>query len=92
MAHEVRCVSTATVDDLRDLEAKVEKDISLHGARYRWAGGRPSASAQSAESFSGVTEQRARKASGPGAKRSHRSGYGEHLQRRAGVFGRYERA
>ena len=44
------------------------------------------------ERFSGVTEQRARKASDLGAKRSHSTGYGEHLQRRAGVFGRDERA
>ena len=32
------------------------------------------------ESFSGVTEQRARKAFDLGAKRSHSPGYGEHLQ------------
>ena len=43
------------------------------------------------ESFSGATERRARKASGLGAKRSI-AGYGEHLQRRLGVFGRDERA
>ena len=48
--------------------------------------------ASEAESFSGAPEQRERKASGLGAKRSHSSGYGEHLQRRAGVFGRDERA
>lgn len=34
MAHEIPYVATATVDDLRDLEAKVEKAMSLHGARY----------------------------------------------------------
>jgi pyruvate ferredoxin oxidoreductase beta subunit len=34
MAHEIPYVATATVADLRDLEAKVEKAMSLHGARY----------------------------------------------------------
>ncbi len=34
MAHEIPYVATATVSDLRDLEAKVEKAMSLHGARY----------------------------------------------------------
>jgi pyruvate ferredoxin oxidoreductase beta subunit len=34
MAHEIPYVATATVDDLRDLEAKVEKAMSLRGARY----------------------------------------------------------
>ena len=34
MAHEIPYVATATVDDLHDLEAKVEKAMSLHGARY----------------------------------------------------------
>jgi pyruvate ferredoxin oxidoreductase beta subunit len=34
MAHEIPYVATATVDDLRDLEAKVETAMSLHGARY----------------------------------------------------------
>ena len=34
MAHEIPYVATATVDNLRDLEAKVEKAMSLHGARY----------------------------------------------------------
>ncbi len=34
MAHEIPFVATATVADLRDLEAKVEKAMSLHGARY----------------------------------------------------------
>ena len=34
MAHEIPYVATATVADLRDLEAKVEKAMSLRGARY----------------------------------------------------------
>jgi pyruvate ferredoxin oxidoreductase beta subunit len=34
MAHEIPYVATATVADLRDLEAKVEMAMSLHGARY----------------------------------------------------------
>ena len=34
MAHEIPYVATATVADLRDLEAKVHKAMSLHGARY----------------------------------------------------------
>jgi pyruvate ferredoxin oxidoreductase beta subunit len=34
MAHEIPYVATATVADLRDLEAKVEKAMSFHGARY----------------------------------------------------------
>jgi pyruvate ferredoxin oxidoreductase beta subunit len=34
MAHEIPYVATATVDDLHDLEAKVEKAMSMHGARY----------------------------------------------------------
>lgn len=34
MAHEIPYVATATVADLRDLEAKVEKAMSIHGARY----------------------------------------------------------
>ena len=34
MAHDVSYVATATVADLHDLEAKVEKAMSLHGARY----------------------------------------------------------
>jgi pyruvate ferredoxin oxidoreductase beta subunit len=34
MAHEIPYVATATVADLRDLEDKVEKAMSLHGARY----------------------------------------------------------
>ena len=34
MAHEIPYVATATVADLRDLEAKVERAMSLHGARY----------------------------------------------------------
>ncbi len=34
MAHEIPYVATATVDNLRDLEAKVEKAMSVHGARY----------------------------------------------------------
>jgi pyruvate ferredoxin oxidoreductase beta subunit len=34
VAHEIPYVATATVADLRDLEAKVEKAMSMHGARY----------------------------------------------------------
>ena len=34
LAHEIPYVATATVADLRDLEAKVEKAMTLHGARY----------------------------------------------------------
>jgi len=34
MAHEIPWVATATVADLRDLEAKVERAMALHGARY----------------------------------------------------------
>lgn len=34
VAHEIPYVATATVADLRDLEAKVEKAMTLHGARY----------------------------------------------------------
>ena len=34
MAHEIPYVATATVAELRDLEAKVEKAMSLGGARY----------------------------------------------------------
>ena len=34
MAHDVGYVATATVADLHDLEAKVEKAMSMHGARY----------------------------------------------------------
>ena len=34
MAHEIPYVATATVADLRDLEAKVETAMGLHGARY----------------------------------------------------------
>ncbi len=34
MAHEIPYVATATVADLRDLEAKVEKAMSFRGARY----------------------------------------------------------
>ncbi|MBK7261680.1 MAG: pyruvate ferredoxin oxidoreductase [Rubrivivax sp.] len=34
MAHEIPYVATATVADLRDLEAKVERAMGLHGARY----------------------------------------------------------
>ncbi len=34
MAHRIPYVATATVADLRDLEAKVERAMSLHGARY----------------------------------------------------------
>ncbi len=34
MAHEIPYVATATVADLRDLEAKVERAMSIRGARY----------------------------------------------------------
>jgi pyruvate ferredoxin oxidoreductase beta subunit len=34
MAHDIPYVATATVAELRDLEAKVEYAMSLHGARY----------------------------------------------------------
>ncbi len=34
MAHGIPYVATATVADLRDLEAKVEKAMTIHGARY----------------------------------------------------------
>jgi pyruvate ferredoxin oxidoreductase beta subunit len=34
MAHEIPYVATATVADLRDLEAKVTRAMSLRGARY----------------------------------------------------------
>ena len=34
MAHQIPYVATATVADLRDLEAKVEKAMTIHGARY----------------------------------------------------------
>ena len=34
MAHDIPYVATATVAELRDLEAKVERAMSLHGARY----------------------------------------------------------
>lgn len=34
MAHEIPYVATASVADLRDLECKVEKAMSMHGARY----------------------------------------------------------
>ena len=34
MAHEIPYVATATVADLRDLEAKVTKAMGIHGARY----------------------------------------------------------
>jgi pyruvate ferredoxin oxidoreductase beta subunit len=34
MAHEIPYVATATVADLRDLEAKVNKAMEIHGARY----------------------------------------------------------
>jgi pyruvate/2-oxoacid:ferredoxin oxidoreductase alpha subunit/pyruvate/2-oxoacid:ferredoxin oxidoreductase beta subunit len=34
MAHEIPYVAIATVADLRDLEAKVERAMGLHGARY----------------------------------------------------------
>ena len=34
MAHEIPYVATATVADLHDLEAKVERAMGIHGARY----------------------------------------------------------
>jgi pyruvate ferredoxin oxidoreductase beta subunit len=34
MAHDIPYVATATVADLRDLEAKVEKAMTIRGARY----------------------------------------------------------
>jgi pyruvate ferredoxin oxidoreductase beta subunit len=34
MAHEIPYVATATVGDLFDLETKVERAMSMHGARY----------------------------------------------------------
>jgi pyruvate ferredoxin oxidoreductase beta subunit len=34
MAHEIPYVATATVAELHDLEAKVERAMALHGARY----------------------------------------------------------
>jgi pyruvate ferredoxin oxidoreductase beta subunit len=34
VAHEIPYVATATVADLHDLEAKVEKAMAMHGARY----------------------------------------------------------
>jgi pyruvate ferredoxin oxidoreductase beta subunit len=34
MAHEIPYVATATVADLRDLEAKVDRAMSMRGARY----------------------------------------------------------
>ncbi len=34
MAHEIPYVATASVADLRDLEAKVTKAMAIHGARY----------------------------------------------------------
>ena len=34
MAHEIPYVATATVADLRDIEAKVARAMELHGARY----------------------------------------------------------
>ena len=34
MAHGIPYVATATVADLRDLEAKVERAMAVHGARY----------------------------------------------------------
>lgn len=34
MAHEIPYVATATVADLHDLEAKVERAMAVHGARY----------------------------------------------------------
>jgi pyruvate ferredoxin oxidoreductase beta subunit len=34
MAHDIPYVATATVAELHDLEAKVEKAMSMHGARY----------------------------------------------------------
>jgi pyruvate ferredoxin oxidoreductase beta subunit len=34
MAHEIPYVATATIADLRDLESKVERAMTCHGARY----------------------------------------------------------
>src|SRR5207342_3053556 len=34
MAHEIPYVATATVAELHDLEAKVERAMEIHGARY----------------------------------------------------------
>ena len=34
LAHEIPYVATATIADLHDLEAKVERAMALHGARY----------------------------------------------------------
>ena len=34
MAHEIPYVATATVAELHDLEAKVERAMELHGSRY----------------------------------------------------------
>jgi len=34
MAHEIPYVATATVADLHDLEAKIERAMTFHGARY----------------------------------------------------------
>jgi pyruvate ferredoxin oxidoreductase beta subunit len=34
LAHEIPYVATATVANLRDLEAKVERAMAIHGARY----------------------------------------------------------
>ncbi len=34
MAHEIPYVATATVSELRDIEAKVARAMSMHGARY----------------------------------------------------------
>ena len=34
LAHEIPYVATATIADLRDLEAKVQRAVSLHGPRY----------------------------------------------------------
>jgi pyruvate ferredoxin oxidoreductase beta subunit len=34
MAHGIPYVATATVADLRDLEAKVKRSMEFHGARY----------------------------------------------------------
>src|SRR5829696_6846504 len=34
MAHEIPYVATATIADLHDLEAKVERAMGMHGARY----------------------------------------------------------
>ena len=34
MAHQIPYVATATIADMRDLEAKVQKAMSMHGSRY----------------------------------------------------------